>query len=143
MNKYLVRNFKWIENLGKVPAKVYRLADFDGTDSTIATCSYLHCAFYIYKITDLKFECNLSALLVYLICRSKLGDYSILSYMCYNSTWFESMAYVVPKGTTTFPLIINFTIRERQIFNIAKCMGNDRERLKIADKTRDIILRSL
>ena len=26
MNKYLVRNFKWIENLGKVPAKVYRLA---------------------------------------------------------------------------------------------------------------------
>ena len=25
MNKYLVRNFKWIENLGKVPAKVYRL----------------------------------------------------------------------------------------------------------------------
>ena len=28
MNKYLVRNFKWIENLGKVPAKVYRLAIF-------------------------------------------------------------------------------------------------------------------
>ena len=26
MNKYLVRNFKWRENLGKVPAKVYRLA---------------------------------------------------------------------------------------------------------------------
>ena len=25
MNKYLVRNFKWRENLGKVPAKVYRL----------------------------------------------------------------------------------------------------------------------
>ena len=27
MNKYLVRNFKWIENLnlGKMPAKVYRL----------------------------------------------------------------------------------------------------------------------
>ena len=25
MNKYLVKNFKWIENLGKVPAKVYRL----------------------------------------------------------------------------------------------------------------------
>ena len=28
MNKYLVRNFKWRENLGKVPAKVYRLANF-------------------------------------------------------------------------------------------------------------------
>ena len=25
MNKYLVRNFKWRENLSKVPAKVYRL----------------------------------------------------------------------------------------------------------------------
>ena len=25
MNKYLVKNFKWRENLGKVPAKVYRL----------------------------------------------------------------------------------------------------------------------
>ena len=25
MNKYQVRNFKWRENLGKVPAKVYRL----------------------------------------------------------------------------------------------------------------------
>ena len=25
MNKYLVRNFKWRENLGKVPAEVYRL----------------------------------------------------------------------------------------------------------------------
>ena len=25
MNKYLVRNFKWRENLGKKPAKVYRL----------------------------------------------------------------------------------------------------------------------
>ena len=23
MNRYLVRNFKWIENLGKVPAKVF------------------------------------------------------------------------------------------------------------------------
>ena len=28
MNKYLVRNFKWIENLGKVPAKVYRLEHY-------------------------------------------------------------------------------------------------------------------
>ena len=31
MNKYLVRNFKWIENLGKVPAKVYRLGKRQGT----------------------------------------------------------------------------------------------------------------
>ena len=30
MNKYLVRNFKWRENLGKVPAKVYRL-DFSSS----------------------------------------------------------------------------------------------------------------
>ena len=29
MNKYLVRNFKWRENLGKVPAKVYRLVFYD------------------------------------------------------------------------------------------------------------------
>ena len=30
MKKYLVRNFKWIENLGKVPAKVYRLGYSEG-----------------------------------------------------------------------------------------------------------------
>ena len=30
MNKYLVRNFKWRENHGKVPAKVYRLDNFMG-----------------------------------------------------------------------------------------------------------------
>ena len=30
MDKYLVRNFKWRENLGKVPAKVYRLGKQQG-----------------------------------------------------------------------------------------------------------------
>ena len=43
--------------------------------------------------------------------------------------WFERMAYIVPKGTTTFALIINYTKWERQIFQY-KCMGNDRERLR-------------
>ena len=35
MNKYLVRNFKWIENLGKVPAKVYRLDLYDVTAGSL------------------------------------------------------------------------------------------------------------
>ena len=44
MNKYLVRNFKWIENLGKVPAKVYRLAEhvFDFKNSTLKNCLKLN-----------------------------------------------------------------------------------------------------
>ena len=49
------------------------------------------------------------------------------SQLSLSRPWFESMAYVVPKGTTTFPLIINFTIWERQIFNINawETTGND------------------
>ena len=43
MNKYLVRNFKWIENLGKVPAKVYRLVTntklSNDIPSTFLTCN--------------------------------------------------------------------------------------------------------
>ena len=35
MNKCLVRNFKWIQNLGKVPAKVYRLAKLDCTGQKV------------------------------------------------------------------------------------------------------------
>ena len=48
--------------------------------------------------------------------------------MCVRA-WFERMAYIVPKGTTTFALIINYTKWERPIFQY-KCMGNDRERLR-------------
>ena len=35
MNKYLVIKFKWIENLGKVPAKVYRLGASNDLDLRI------------------------------------------------------------------------------------------------------------
>ena len=53
MNKYLVRNFKWIENLGKVPAKVYRLV-------TIVT-TYVSCIWLKpWSFTNNKFNNGLS-----------------------------------------------------------------------------------
>ena len=54
-------------------------------------------------------------------------SYNCVAIFISACAWFESMAYVVPKGTTTFPLIINFTIWERQIFNINawETTGND------------------
>ena len=46
---------------------------FDGTDSTIHAVIYIVLSIF----TDLKLECNLSALSVYPICGSKLGDYQL------------------------------------------------------------------
>ena len=52
MNKYLVKNFKSIENLGKVPAKVYRLA-------VTLVIKQEKFYFFIYIFTNRKiFSCN-------------------------------------------------------------------------------------
>ena len=45
MNKYLVRNFKWRENLGKVPTKVYRLVASTRCCAFNAVVSKQCCAF--------------------------------------------------------------------------------------------------
>ena len=52
MNKYLVRNFKCIENLGKVPAKVYRLEGRDKGHEQSSASNKVR--FYSYMIKSYK-----------------------------------------------------------------------------------------